>query len=553
MAERIYIGVGWPYANGSLHLGHIGGAYLPADIFARYHRMKGNDVLMVSGSDQHGTPVTIEAEREGVSPLEIADRYQAEFQKTWRQLGIAWDLFTTTNTENHFEVSQDIFRTLYDHGYIYKKTLPQTYCPSCERFLPDRYVEGTCPICKIPGARGDQCDACGRPMDTDQLIDPKCRLCGTPPVLRDSEQFFLKLTAFLERLDRWVDERPHLRPNVVGMTKRYLNELHDRAITRDINWGIPIPLEGYDEKRIYVWFEAVIGYLSASKEWAKTIAGDPDAWKPFWDEGARCYYFIGKDNIPFHTIFWPAQLMGYGGLALPYDVPANEWVTVERKKASKSKRWGIWILDYLSRYDPDPLRYMLSMNMPETADTDFTWAEFVRRNNDELVAAWGNLVNRVLTFTYRNFDDKVPEPGPLGEADNALLTAVDVALKKTGEELEGCHFKAAIQAAMAAAREANRYLDEAEPWKTIKVDRQAAATSLYTALNAISGLKTMLNPFLPFTSDRVHAYLGFTNDVTRDSWRRQEVPAGQALVKPEPLFKKLDESIIDEEIARLGT
>jgi methionyl-tRNA synthetase len=553
MAERIYIGVGWPYANGSLHLGHIGGAYLPADIFARYHRMKGNDVLMVSGSDQHGTPVTIEAEREGVSPLEIADRYQAEFQETWKQLGIAWDLFTTTNTENHFEVAQDIFRTLYDHGYIYKKTLPQTYCPSCERFLPDRYVEGTCPVCKTPGARGDQCDACGRPMDTDQLIDPKCRLCGTPPVLRDSEQFFLKLTAFSERLDRWVDERPHLRPNVVGMTKRYINELHDRAITRDINWGIPIPLEGYDEKRIYVWFEAVIGYLSASKEWARTIAGDPDAWKPFWDEGSRGYYFIGKDNIPFHTVFWPAQLMGYGGLALPYDVPANEWVTVERKKASKSKRWGIWILDYLSRYDADPLRYMLSMNMPETADTDFTWAEFVRRNNDELVAAWGNLVNRVLTFTYRNFDGKVPEPAPPGEADNALLAAVDAALEKTGEELEGCHFKAAIQSAMAAAREANRYLDEAEPWKTIKVDRQAAATSLYTALNAISGLKTMLQPFLPFTSDRVHAYLGFTNDVTRDSWRRQEVPAGQSLVKPEPLFKKLNESIIDEEIARLGT
>ncbi len=553
MAERIYIGVAWPYANGSLHLGHIAGAYLPADIFARYHRMKGNEVLMVSGSDQHGTPVTIKAEQEGVSPLEIAGRYQAEFQDCWRKLGIAWDLFTTTDTQNHYEVAQDIFLTLYNKGYIYRKTLPQTYCPSCERFLPDRYVEGTCPFCKTPGARGDQCDECGRPMNTDELIEARCRICGTPPVLRDSEQFFLKLSAFEEQLHRWVDERPHLRPNVVGMTKRYLKEgLHDRAITRDINWGIPIPLEGYDEKRIYVWFEAVIGYLSASKEWAQR-KGEPDAWKPFWDEGARGYYFIGKDNIPFHTLFWPAELMGYGGLALPYDVPANEWLTFESKKGSKSRHWAVWLPDYLSRYDPDPVRYLLTVNMPETTDTDFAWSEYVRRNNDELVAAWGNLVNRVLTFTYRNFDGKVPEPGPLAGADTALLAATDAALEKVGEELEGCHFKAGIQAAMAAAREANRYLDEAAPWKTIKVDRQRAATSLHAVLNAISGLKTMLHPFLPFSSEKVHAYLGFTGDAIRNSWRRQDVPAGQALVKPEPLFRKLDESIIDEEISRLGT
>jgi methionyl-tRNA synthetase len=553
MTERIYIGVGWPYANGSLHLGHIAGAYLPADIFARYHRMKGDEVLMVSGSDQHGTPVTIEAEQEGVSPLEIADRYQAEFLDCWEKLGIVWDLFTTTNTENHYAVAQDMFLTLYEHGYIYPKTVPQTYCPSCERFLPDRYVEGTCPFCNAPGARGDQCDACGRPMNTDELIDARCRLCGTAPVLRDSEQFFLKLSAFGERIEEWLAARPHLRPNVVGMTRRYLKEgLHDRAITRDINWGIPIPLEGYEEKRIYVWFEAVIGYLSASKEWAQR-QGDPDAWKPYWDEGARSYYFIGKDNIPFHTLFWPAQLMGYGGLALPYDVPANEWVTVERQKASKSKRWGVWMPDYLSRYDPDPLRYVLSVNMPETSDTDFTWADYVRRNNDELVAAWGNLVNRVLTFTYRNFDGTVPEPGDPGEADRDLLADTDAALKKVGEQLEGCHFRAAVQAAMAAAREANRYLDEAEPWKAIKTDRRAAATSLYTVINVISGLKTMLHPFLPFSSEKVHTYLGFNDDAAAGGWQRREVPAGQTLVRPEPLFRKLDESIIEEEIARLGT
>ena len=553
MSESIYIGVAWPYANGSLHLGHIAGAYLPADIFARYHRMKGNRVLMVSGSDQHGTPVTIKAEQEGVTPAVIADRYQAEFQECWKGLGISFDLFTTTSTENHAAVAQDVFLKLLEGDYIYRKTVPQTYCPSCERFLPDRYVEGVCPYCKTPGARGDQCDECGRPMNPDELVQARCRLCGTTPVLKDSEQFFLKLGAFAERIETWLEDRPHLRPNVIGMTRRYLKEgLHDRAITRDITWGIPIPLEGYDEKRIYVWFEAVIGYLSASKEWAQR-RGDPDAWKPFWNEAAKSYYFIGKDNIPFHTLFWPAELMGYGGLALPYDVPANEWLTFESKKGSKSKNWAVWVPDYLSRYDADPIRYLLSVNMPETSDTDFSWHEFVRRNNDELVAAYGNLVNRVLTFVYKNFEGRVPEPGELQDDDNALLHTVDSAIETAGEQLAGCHFKAAIQTAMAAAREANRYLDEKAPWKAIKTDRTAASTSLYTVINVISGLKTVFYPFLPFSSVKVHDYLGCSGSIEETGWQRQAVPAGQALQKPEPLFTKLDESIIDEETGRLGT
>jgi len=409
MRERILIAVAWPYANGPLHLGHIAGAYLPADIFARYHRIKGNEVLMVSGSDQHGTPITIKAEQEGKKPGEIADKYHQQFLDSWQKLGISFDLFTTTGTVNHTEVTQDIFLTLLNKGYIYKSTMSQAFCPKCQRFLPDRYIEGTCPYCQSQGARGDQCDKCGKPMTTDELIDAHCRVCGSTPEFRDSEHFFLKLSAFEDKLADWVEKQGQWRPNVINLTRRYLKEgLRDRAITRDINWGVPVPVDGFEDKRIYVWFEAVSGYLSASKEWAKST-GDSEKWRSFWQGEAKGYYFIGKDNIPFHTLIWPAMLMGYGGLNLPYDVPANEFLTFESMKGSKSRNWAVWLPDYLSRYDPDPLRYLLSINMPETGDTDFSWREFIRRNNDELVATYGNLVNRVLTFTYRNFDGRVPE------------------------------------------------------------------------------------------------------------------------------------------------
>jgi len=370
MSERIFIGVAWPYANGSLHLGQIAGAYLPADIFARYHRTKGNEVLMVSGSDQHGTPITIKAEQEGKTPGEIAAFYQQQFLDSWQQLGISFDLFTTTGTANHASVAQDIFRTLNEKGYIYKDTVSQPLCPQCQRFLPDRYIEGNCPYCHAPGARGDQCDECGKPMNSVELVDPRCRICGTTPVFKDSEHFFLKLSAFQDRLSDWVSLQGQWRANVYGLTQRYLKEgLRDRAITRDIDWGVPVPVAGFENKRLYVWFEAVIGYLSASKEWAN---GDEKKWRPFWQgDGVKSYYFIGKDNITFHTLIWPAMLMGYGDLNLPYDVPANEFLTIEGRKLSTSKNWAVWLPDYLSRYDPDPLRYLLSINMPEAALSAF--------------------------------------------------------------------------------------------------------------------------------------------------------------------------------------
>ncbi len=555
MSQRIFIGVAWPYADGPLHLGHIAGAYLPPDIFARYHRTKGNEVLMVSGSDQHGTPITIKAEQEGKTPGEVAAKYHKQFLDSWRKLGISFDLFTSTGTANHAQVSQDIFLTLLNKGYIYKDTVSQPYCPQCKRFLPDRYVEGTCPYCKSTGARGDQCDDCGKTLNPEDLLTPRCRLCGATPQFKDSEHFFLKLSAFQDRLSAWVGEQSHWRPNVYNFTQRYLKEgLKDRAITRDIEWGIPVPVDGFEDKRIYVWFEAVIGYLSASKEWA-AAEGDEEKWRTFWEKAKdlKSYYFIGKDNIPFHTLIWPAMLMGYDdGLMLPSDVPANEFLTIEGRKLSTSRNWAVWLPDYLSRYEPDPLRYLLSINMPESGDTDFSWREFFRRNNDELVATYGNLVHRVLTFVYRNFDGRVPEHGNFDGDDQHVIDDAQEALANMDGLLSQCHFKQAITSAMSLAQEANRYLDNKSPWKVIKEDKPAAANSLYVALYAISCLKTALYPFLPFSSQKLHEYLGFEGHVQDYGWKPNPPSPGQKLLEPKPLFTKLDEKLVEEETARLG-
>jgi len=553
MSERIFIGVAWPYANSPLHLGQIAGAYLPPDIFARYHRTKGNEVLMVSGSDQHGTPITIRAEQEGKAPSEIASQYHQQFLDSWQKLGISFDLFTTTGTANHAEVSQHIFLTLLDKGYIYKATMSQPFCPQCQRFLPDRYIEGTCPYCGFIGARGDQCDNCGKPLNAAELIDPYCCICGTPPQFKDSEHFFLRLSAFRDRLLAWVRQQTHWRQNVLNFTMSYLEGgLKDRAITRDIDWGIPIPLPGFEDKRIYVWFEAVIGYFSASKEWAKST-GDAEKWRAFWqDEKVKSYYFIGKDNIPFHTIIWPTMLMGYGDLNLPYDVPANEYLTIEGRKLSSSRNWAVWLPDYLSRYDPDPLRYLLSINMPETGDTDFSWHEFVRRNNDELVATYGNLVHRVLTFVYRSFDGCVPTPVEFDSLSQDIIKGAKHTLNMMDKLISDCHFKQAVMQAMKLAQETNRYLDTKSPWKTIKQDRQASATALYVAIVVLSALRTALYPFLPFSSQKLHEYLGFEGSVEDDGWQLHLPQPGQRLLPPEPLFSKLDEGLVDEETARLG-
>ncbi len=551
MAERIFIGVAWPYANGPLHLGHIAGAYLPADIFARYHRVKGNEVLMVSGSDQHGTPVTLRAEAEGKTPQEVVNRYHQGFLDCWKKLGISFDLFTTTETQNHAHVAQDFFLKLLDKGYIYKDKMSLPYCPKCVRFLPDRYVEGTCPYCGSPRARGDQCDDCGKPLNPADLINPHCSICKSTPEIRDSEHFFLRLSAFSDRLKSWVQEQSHWRSNVLNFTLRYLTEgLRDRAITRDIEWGIPVPLPGYEKKRIYVWFEAVIGYLSASKEWAQS-KGEDERWRKFWEGDTKGYYFIGKDNIVFHTIIWPAMLMGYEGLNLPYNVPANEFLTLEGRKLSTSHNWAVWLPDYLERYPADPLRYLMSANMPETSDADFSWREFVRRNNDELVATYGNLVQRTLTFAYRNFDRCVPSVGELDAESNALLKKAEDTLATVDRLLYTCHFREAVREIMALAQEANRYLDNKAPWKKINEDRDSAATAIFTIIGVISCLKTVFYPFLPFSSERLHRLLGFDGEVGDRGWAFTVPQAGQRLPPPEHLFAKLDDKIVEKENALL--
>jgi methionyl-tRNA synthetase len=549
--ERIFIGVAWPYASGPIHLGHAAGAYIPADIFARYHRMKCNEVLMVSGSDMHGTPITLKAEQDGKTPEELATYYHGQFTETFKKLGISFDLFTHTHTSNHQEVTQDIFLTLLKKGYIYKDNVLQAWCPKCKRFLTDRYIEGTCPFCKFTEARGDQCDQCGKPMNPVDLINIRCRLCGEKPEFKNSEHFFLKLSAFQDQLVNWIKPSTFWKPNVYNFTLHYLDEgLKDRAITRDMEWGVPIPLPGYESKRIYVWFEAVIGYLSASKEWAR-IKQDDDKWRAFWQTEAKGYYFIGKDNIVFHTIIWPAMLMGFGGLPLPYDVPANEFLTFEMKKFSKSRNWAVWLPDYLSRYDPDPLRYLLSINMPETNDTDFSWREFYRRNNDELVATYGNLAHRVLTFTFRNYGGAIPEPGTLDGPSQNLLDKAKETIRATDEMIARCHFKDAIKAAMTLAQEANRYLDEKSPWKVIKQDKAAAGTSLFVAIAVLSCLRTVFYPFLPFSSQKLHEFLGYAGEVQESGWNFVMPPAGQMLISPQPLFTKLDEKMIEEENKRL--
>ncbi len=550
MNEYILVCVAWPYAKSSTHVGQIVGAYLPADTFARYHRMAGNHVLMVSGSDEHGTPILVDAEREGITPRAFVARYHRQICEVWNRLGMSWDLYTETGTENHYRITQDFFLTLYKKGYIFKDTMQSPYCPTDRRFLPDRYVEGTCPHCGFASARGDQCDNCGRTLDPIDLINPRCRLCGSkerPLEIRSTEHFFLDLPKLQEPLLAWLSEsKDHWRPNTLGFAMNWLKEgLRPRAITRDLDWGVPIPIEGYEDKRIYVWFDAVIGYFSASVEWAER-QGTPQAWKTWWVPGqtqppVKSYYFIGKDNIPFHTIIWPAMLIGYGNRNLPYDVPANEFMTMSGAKASSSRGNVIWTRDVLDRYDADALRYYLSVTAPEGRDTDFTYEELIRRNNDELVATYGNAVHRTLTFLQSRFGGIVPQPQALREADREILAELDGGFSVVGHNIASCHFKDGINAAMAVARAANRYLDEQAPWKQIKVDRDAAGTTIYVMLQVLSGLRVLFCPYLPFSSQKLHAYLGFAGDVSTVSWRPTAVPAGATLPVPAPLFPKLEE------------
>ncbi len=560
--KKILVAPAWPYASGPRHLGHVAGPGVPADIFARYHRLRGNDVLKVSGTDEHGTPVMVSADREGVSPRELADRNNALILDDYVRLGFTFDTFTRTTTKNHYAVVQDIFRTLYDKGYLVERTTLGAFSTATGRTLPDRYIEGTCPICGYPQARGDQCDNCGNQLDPVDLIEPRSIIDGSTPEFRETKHLFLDLPAFAERLEQWLLTKTDWRQSVRNFALSLVREVKPRAMTRDIDWGVPVPVPGYpeDTKRIYVWFDAVIGYLSASIEWAQN-RGTPEAWREWWQSpDAGHYYFMGKDNIVFHAEIWPAMLMGYGDeLQLPTNVVASEYLTMEGKKASTSRNLAIWVGDFLSRYDPDPLRYYLTAAGPETQDSDFTWDEFVRRNNDELLANWGNLVNRTLVNAHRNFG-VVPQPGPLTDDDERLLAAVAAAFDEVGALIEQVRFKAALAEAMRVSALANQYLADQAPWALVKTDRDRAGTVLYVALRAVDSLKTLLTPFLPFTSQVVHELLGheghlagplqirrvddhdvLTGDYAAwvGSWAPSELAPGTPLQEPRPLFRKL--------------
>ena len=555
MSQRILIGVAWPYANGPAHLGHLAGAYLPADVFARFNRMIGNEVLMVSGSDCHGAPITMRADTEGLKPKDIVDRYHKSFLDTWDRLGVSFDLFTTTMTETHRRITHEIWASLWKKGFLYEASMKVAYSPSFDRFLPDRYVRGTCPHCEFIDARGDQCDNCGAILDPIDLHDIAYVLDGVrhQVEIRDSNHIFLKLSAFQDQLLSWIEPKEYWRPNVRNFSKGILSEgLKDRAVTRNLDWGISVPVSGYEDRRIYVWFEAVIGYLSASVEWAE-LSGDTEAWRPFWqDSSTKAYYFVGKDNIPFHTIIWPAMLMGNGNYILPYDVPANEFLNLEGRQLSTSRNWAVWAPEYLDRFDPDPLRYHLISNLPETGDSDFSWADYVRSNNDELVATFGNLVHRTLTQIYRNFEGRIPTPNALDKVDQDLIDKCEEIMDKVASSLGRVRLREALSTAMLLSREANRYLDQRAPWKQIKEDPALAGTTLYTAVCVLMVLRIVMYPFIPFSSQKLHELLGQTGEIQNLGWAIEKPLPGTNILPPTPLFTKLEDSIIDEMVSKLG-
>ncbi len=543
---KVLVAVAWPYAQGPLHLGHLAGANLPADIYARFRRSVGDDVIMVSGSDVHGTPITVKADELGIAPEDVAAKYHAEFLEAWDALDIQWDLYTTTGTDTHRRVAQEFFLALLENGYLYPKTTTQYYDEQEGRFLPDRYVEGTCPHCGYREARGDQCDNCGRTLDPTDLIDPLSKFSRTAPVLRDTEHYFWKLSAFEEPLLEWLEGREGWRPHVqnfaIGMIR---DGLHDRSFTRDLDWGIPLPIDDLGPgKSIYVWWEAVMGYLSAPQEWAER-RGTPDAWEAWWlDPDAESYYFLGKDNVPFHAIYWPALIMGHGDLNLPTDVPANQFLTFGGAKASKSRGIGRPLSWYLDHLDTDGLRYAIARSLPETSDSDLSDDEVVRSINDELVATWGNLVNRVVSMTSRYFDGVVPEPGDLEPVDTVALDGRLAMLDEVRADLSAVRLRAGIARAMQGAQDANAYLSDREPWKTAKTDLERTGSTLWVALQVIAATSVAMAPYLPGTSRAVLEALGVEVGPDGPTWEAPTVGAGTVLGELGPLFSKVE---LDEE------
>ena len=543
---KILVAVAWPYASGPRHIGHAVSTFIPADIFARFHRMKRNEVLMVGGSDMHGSPVTVRADEEGVPPAVIANRYHALHARNIEQLGVRYDLYWNTADPNHKRDCQEIFATLWKKKYIDERVMSSPYCAAGNHYLPDRYVEGECPWCHFKAARGDQCENCGRLLDPFELIDPRCRVHHTPPSPKETKHAFFRLSAFQDRLRRWIAGKTHWRLPVLTFSRAWLDEgLKDRPVTRDIDWGIEVPLPGpeWTSKRIYVWFEAVMGYLTASREcWRRR--GQPDRWKEWWyDPAAKHYYFVGKDNIVFHTLFWPAILMGYDeALVLPYDVPATQFMNISGERMSAGRGRGVWLSDLLERFSPDQIRYYGTANMPELKDSEFDWKDFAQRNNSELLAVYGNFVHRALTFTAKNFANAVPPAGFLDATDKAMLRGIEEQWRKVGQNLEFCHFRDALREAIQLARLGNQYFDQKAPWDLVRKDRTACGTALHVALRVSRSLAVIMAPFTPFSSSSLWNALGHDSDVHAQAWDAalEDLPAGQSLRVGAPLFSKIE-------------
>ena len=595
--SKVLSAVAWPYANGPRHIGHVAGFGVPSDVFSRYMRMAGHDVLMVSGTDEHGTPILVAADQEGVTAKELADRNNRLIVEEFVALGLSYDLFTRTTTRNHYAVVQEMFTTVHDNGYMVEQTTHGAISPSTGRTLPDRYIEGTCPICGYAEARGDQCDNCGNQLAPTDLLNPHSKINGETPEFIETQHFFLDLPALAEALVEWLDGREASgtwRPNVIKFSQNILADIRPRAMTRDIDWGIPIPLDGWRDqptKRLYVWFDAVIGYLSASIEWARR-SGDPEAWRAWWnDPEALSYYFMGKDNITFHSQIWPAELLAYDGLGdkggkpglygalqLPTEVVSSEFLTMEGKQFSSSRGVVIYVRDFLERYQPDALRYFIAAAGPENQDSDFTWAEFVKRTNGELVAGWGNLVNRTATMIHRSFG-QIPAAAELNADDQALLATVNEGFVTVGTLIERHRQKQALAEVMRVVAEVNKYITDQAPFK-LKADdeRERLGTILHVLAQAVSDCTTMMSPFLPHSSNQVHTAMGghgqiapmphieevadldggegypiITGDYSgTPRWGSRPITVGTPIGPPSPIFTKLDPSVVEEELARLA-
>lgn len=544
---KILIGSAWPYANGSLHIGHLA-ALLPADVIARYYRLKGDDVYFVSGSDCHGTPVAIRAKQENKSPQEISDFYHREFCDCFNKLGFTYDHYGKTTSHEHISFVQEFHRTMYNTKYIYEKESPQAFCNHCNTALADRFVIGKCPDCNEQ-ARGDQCDACGCVLDPENLLDPQCSLCKNTPDFRPTRHLFIAITQLENELINFLKARPHWRKNAIAFTQRYIDEgLRDRAITRGIDWGIEVPKEGYTDKKIYVWAEAVLGYLSMYECVAKQRNKDRDSncitnCDGIWGDDSRHYYVHGKDNIPFHTIILPSLMMAHGGKwRLPDDIISSEYLTLEGRKISTSEDWAVWVKDIADRYHPDSIRYFLLASGPEKRDTDFTWREFVNSHNGELLGAYGNFINRTLSFIYKYYGAVVPE----GQLDSKIEAKIFEQFQTVGALIENGNLREALDTVFEFVRFGNKYFDSQQPWITRSTDVKACGNTIYNCVQIIANLAVLLEPFLPFSSLKVKGWLAIG-----DGWAAKSVPSGFVIPEPEILFERLDKKVIDEELRRL--